>query len=134
MERRAFQRYPVQFDVKLRKLDETSDEMNATVIDVSFGGLGIITGEELQSGTQISIEWIDPQFYYEGVAVAIGAIVDIVKPEGDAGMFRLGVKFSEEDSTLIQSLLNWIRIQASMQKRAQASAKRSSGQRKRIKF
>jgi hypothetical protein len=134
MERRAYQRYPVQFDVKLKKLDETSAEMNATVIDASFGGLGIITSEELQSDTQIAIEWIDPQFYYEGAAVAIGAIVDIVKPEGDGGMFRLGVKFIDEDSDLIQSLLNWIRMQASMQQRAQAAAKRSSEQRKKIKF
>jgi hypothetical protein len=134
MERRAYQRYPVQFDVKLKKIDETSAEMNATVIDVSFGGLGIITGEELQAGTQISIEWIDPQFYYEGVAVAIGAIVDIVKPEGDGGTFRLGVKFTEQDSGLIQSLLNWIRMQAGIQKRAQAAVQRSSGQKKRMKF
>jgi hypothetical protein len=134
LERRSYERYPVQLDVKLRKLDGTSDEFDATVIDVSFGGLGIITSEELQSGTQISIEWINPQFYFDGEPVAVGAIVDMVKPEGEVNLFRVGVQFLEQDSSLIQSLLNWIRMQASMQMRAQASAKRSSGQQKRIKF
>ncbi|KPK01612.1 MAG: hypothetical protein AMK71_04885 [Nitrospira bacterium SG8_35_4] len=134
LERRSYERYPVQFDVKLRKLDGTSDEVDATVIDVSFGGLGIITSEELQSGTQMSIEWINPQFYFDGKPVATGAIVDIVKPEGEGGMFRLGVQFLDQDSSLIQSLLNWIRMQASKQMRAHAAAKRSPGQQKRIKF
>ena len=133
-ERRSYERYPVQFDVKLRKLDGTSAEMDAKVIDVSFGGLGIITGEELPTGTQISIEWQNPQFYFDGEPVAIGAIVDIAKPEGEGGLFRLGVQFLDQDSSMIQSLLNWIRMQASMQKRAQASAKRFSGQQKRSRF
>ena len=134
MERRSYERYPVQFDVKLKNIDGISPDMDATVIDVSFGGLGIITSQELQSGAQISIEWINPQFYFDGDPVAIGAIVDIVKPEGEGGLFRLGVQFLEQDSGLIQSLLNWIRMQASMQKRAQATAKRFSGQQKRIRF
>jgi hypothetical protein len=134
MERRSYERYPVQFDVKLKYLDKISDELDATVIDVSFGGLGIIMSEELQSGTKISIEWINPQFYFDGEPVAIGAIVDVVKPEGEGGLFRLGVQFFEQESTLIQSLLNWIRTQASIQIRAKSSVKRSSGQQKRIKF
>jgi c-di-GMP-binding flagellar brake protein YcgR len=134
MERRSYERYPVQFDVTLRILDKISDEIDATVIDISFGGLGIIMSEELQPGTKISIEWINPQFYFDGEPVAVGAIVDIVKPDGEAGQFRLGVQFLDQDSSLIQSLLNWIRTQASIQIRAQATAKRSSGQQKRIKF
>lgn len=134
MERRAYERYPVQLEVMLRNLDGTPGEMDATVIDVSFGGLGIITGAELQPGAHISIEWKNPQFYFDGEPVAIGAIVDIVKPEGAGGMYRLGVKFLEQDSGLIQSLLNWIRMQESVQKRAQVSVNRFSGQQKRIRF
>jgi hypothetical protein len=122
MERRAYERYPVQFDVKLSRLDEISDEMDATVIDVSFGGLGIIMSEELQSGAKISIEWRNPQFYFDGEPVVIGAIVDIVKPEGEGGLFRLGVQCLDQDSTLILSLLNWIRTQVSIQIRTQATA------------
>ena len=116
MEQRSYQRHPFQIDVKLRKLDGTSAEMDATVVDISFGGLGIITSEELQSGTKISIEWQNPQFYFDGEAVAVGATVDIVKAEGEGSLFRLGVQFLDQDPRLIQSLLNWIRMQASMQK------------------
>lgn len=134
MERRSYERYPVEFDIKLRKLDGTSDDMDATVIDVSFGGLGIITNAALQSGTQISIEWLNPKFYFDGKPVAVGAIVDIVNPETEDGRFRLGVQFLEQNSALIQSLLNWIRMQASMQQRARASANQFPGRKKQIKF
>lgn len=134
MERRAYQRYPVQLDVKLKKLDGSLDEIDAITVNVSFGGLGITVREELQSGTKISIEWPNPKFYYNGVAVVIGAIVDIVKPERERGLFKIGVKFVDHDSELIQSLLNWIQMQTSIQNRAKAVAKRSSRQQPRMKF
>ena len=134
MEKRSYERYPVEFDVKLNKLDGTSARIDATIVDVSFGGLGIITSEELQSGTKISIEWENPPFYFDGDAVAVGATIDLVKPQGEGGPFRLSLKFLDQDSGLIQSLLNWIQMQANLQKRAQAAAKRSAGQQRRIKF
>ena len=134
MEKRSYERYPVQFDVKLKKLNETSAEIDATIVDVSFGGLGIITSEEVKSGTKISVEWENPPFHFDGDAVAVGATVDIVKPEGESGSFRLSLKFLDKDSGLIQSLLNWIQMQVSMQQRAQAAAKRSAGKQKRIRF
>ena len=134
MERRSFGRYPIQLDIKLKIIDGTSAEMDAKVVDVSFDGLGIITGEKLPSGTQILIEWQNPKFHVHGEPVVTGAIVDIVKPEAEGGLFRLGVQFSDKDSRSIHNLLNWIRMQARLQKRAQASAKRSSRQKKRITF
>ncbi len=134
MERRSYQRYPVLLDITLRMLDGSSDTINAKVVNVSFGGLGITMSNELQSGTQISIEWVNPQFYYEGKAVSVAAVVDTVKPEGEHGPFMIGVKFLDNDSKLIQSLLNWIQMQANIQKRAQATARRSGAQQKRMKF
>ena len=134
MEKRSYERYPVQFDVKLKKLNETSAKIDATIVDVSFGGLGIITSEEVKSGTKISVEWENPPFHFDGDAVAVGATVDIVKPEGESGSFRLSLKFLDQDSGLIQSLLNWIQMQVSMQQRTQAAAKRSAGKQKRLRF
>lgn len=134
MERRAYERYPVHLEVKLKRLDGTDDDIEGTVIDVSFGGVGIITNGELQSGAHISIEWVNPQFYYDGEPVAVGAIVDVAKPEKEGKQFRLAVQFLEQDSGLIQSLLNWIRMQANMQMRSQANVKRFAGQQKRVRF
>jgi len=115
---RAYERYPVELEVKLRKLEGTSTEIDATVIVVSFSGLGIIVGQELQSGTLISIEWKNPPFYFNGEPVERGTIVSVVKEEED-GLFRLGVKFLDQDSGLIHSLLNWAIMKARRQKRAQ---------------
>ena len=130
---RSYKRYPIQLEVKLRKLEETSTEIDATVIVVSFSGLGIIVGQELESGTLISIEWKNPPFYFHGEPVTRGTIVNVMNLEEEGGLFRLGVKFLDQDSSLIQSLLNWVNMRASMQKRAQIYGKPSERQ-KRIKF
>jgi len=130
-DKRAYERHPVQLEVKLRKLEGT--EIDATVISVSFGGLGILMGQELQSGTLISIEWKNPPFYFNGEPVVRGAIVDVTKLEDGSGLFRLSVKFLDQDSSLIQSLLNWVNMRSRMQKKAQISGKPSERQ-KRIRF
>jgi len=130
---RAYDRYPVQLKVKLRTLEETSIEIDATVIVVSFSGLGIIVGQELQSGSIISVECKNPPFYFDGEPVVRGTIVSVMKLEEESGLFRLGVKFLDQDPSLIQSLLKWAIMRARMQKRAQISGKPSERQ-KRIRF
>jgi hypothetical protein len=134
MSRRAYERYPVELEVTLRKLEGTSTEIDATVISVSIQGLGIIVGQELQSGTLISIEWKNPPFYFNGEPVTRGTIVNLMKLEEEQGLFRLGVRLSDQDSSLIQSLLNWVNMRASIEKRAQIHGKRSSERQKRIRF
>ena len=131
---RAYQRFPVQLDVKLRKLDGTSADMDAIVSVVSSGGLGINTGEALQPGTEVSVEWPNPPFYFSGKAVAICTVVNITRENEEGGSFRVGLKFSDQDAELVHSLLNWIQMKASAQRRAQSAAKRFPSQRKRIKF
>ena len=133
-DRRSYQRFPVHLDVKLKKFEGTSVEMDGEVIDVSFRGLGIIVSEELQPGTEVSVEWPDPPFYFAGDAVVRGTVVSIQRDKGESGPFRLGVKFSDPDSELAQCLLNWVQMEASMQKRAQSVANRFSSKQKRIKF
>ena len=133
-EQRSYHRVPVEMDVKLKTLDAPSVEMEGLVSDVSFGGLGIIVSEELQTGSEVSIVWSDPPFYFEGEAAARGTITGIARNEGDGGSFRVGVKISDSSSELVQSLLNWVQMQAQVVKRAQAIGNRFSVQRKRIQF
>ena len=131
---RSYQRFPVQLDVKLRVPGDTSAEMDAIVCNVSFRGLGIIASAELQPGTEISVEWPNPPFYYPGKAAAMCTVVGIVKEKEEGISFRLNVQFSDRDSELAQSLLHWVQMQVTAQRKAQASATRFSGQRKRIRF
>lgn len=131
---RAYERFPVQLDVKLRKLDGMSAKMDAIVTVVSFGGLGINAGEALEPGTEVSVEWTNPPFYSSGKTVAICTVVGTTMENEEDGSFRIGVKFSDQDAELVQSLLNWVQMQASAQRRAQFPANRFPSQRKRIKF
>jgi hypothetical protein len=91
--------------------------MDASVIDVSFGGIGIIVSEKLQLGTDISIEWLNAPFYYAGDPVVRGTVVGCESTDGKDGPFRLSVKFAEKDSELVQRLLHWAQMQDSMRKR-----------------
>ena len=127
---RSYDRYSVQLKVKLRKLEDTSIEIDATIIVVSFSGLGIIVGQELQSGSLISIECKNPPFYFQGEPVVRCTVVNVTKLEEESGLFRLGVEFLDQDSSLIQSLLNWAIMKARMQKRAQISGKPSERQKR----
>jgi len=132
-DRRSYHQFPVQLDVKLKKLDGISDDINATVYDVSFRGHGIMASAELHPGVEISVELPDPPFYYPDEAVVRATVVSIEKDKV-AGIFRLGVKFSDSGSELVQGLLNWVQMQTQTERRAQAAANRSSGQKKRLKF
>ena len=132
-DRRSYQRFPVQLDVKLKKLDGISDDMNATVYDVSFSGLGVTASAELHPGTGVSVEWPNPPFYYPDEAVVKGTVVSI-ENDKEEGMFRIGVKFSDSESELVQGLLNWVQMQAQAERRSQAAANKYSDQRKRHRF
>ena len=116
-DRRSYLRYPAELDVKLKQLDGTSDGMDASVVNVSFGGMGIIVKEKLQPGTDVSVEWLNAPFYYAGDAVLSGTVLSIENVDGDDGPFRLSVKFSDKDSELVQSLLHWAQTQNSARKR-----------------
>jgi hypothetical protein len=135
-DRRSYERFPVQLDVKLRKCEGTSAEMDGTIFDVSFRGLGITVSEELQlqPGTEVSVEWPSPPFYFDGDAVVRCTVVSIQRDKGECGPVRLGVQFSDPDSELAQRLINWVQMEASMQKRSQSVANRFSSKQKRIKF
>jgi c-di-GMP-binding flagellar brake protein YcgR len=117
-DRRSYLRYPAELDVKLNQLDGTSDRMDATVVNVSFGGMGIITNENLQPGTDVSVEWLNAPFYFAGDAVLNGTVVSIETADGEDGSFRLSVKFSDKDSELVQRLLHWAQTQDSARKRS----------------
>ena len=132
--RRAYQRFPVQLDIKLRKLDGSATDFDAIINSVSFGGLGIIVSTELQVGTKISVEWPNPPFYFSGKAVAMCMVVGIGRENKERGLFRLNAKFSAPDSELTNSLLNWVQMQAHAKVRAQSAANRFSSKRKCIKF
>jgi len=132
--RRAYQRFQVQLDVKLRKLDGSTADFDAIINSVSFGGFGGSVSTELQPGTEISIEWPNPPFYFSGKAVAMCTVVGIGRENKEGGSFRLNAKFSDPDSDLTKSLLNWVQMQAYGKKRAQSAANRFSSKRKYIKF
>jgi c-di-GMP-binding flagellar brake protein YcgR len=116
-DRRSYLRYPAQLDVKLKQLEGTSADMDASVIDVSFGGIGIIANEKLKFGTDVSVEWLNAPFYYAGDAVLRGTVVSIETVDGEDGPFRMSVKFSDKDSELVQRLLHWAQTQDSVRKR-----------------
>lgn len=133
-ERRSYQRFSVQLDVRLKKIDGSSASMDGTVFDVSFGGIGITVGEELQKDTEVSIEWPDPPFYCEGEAVVRCTVVSVTREEGESDTFRVGLMFSDPNSELAQRLLNWVQMQASRERRAQVTFNRSSSQQKNRRF
>ncbi|UCD34270.1 MAG: PilZ domain-containing protein [Nitrospiraceae bacterium] len=118
-ERRSYQRYPVSLEVRLREVDGAPDADNATVVDVSFGGLAIVTERNMSLGTEVFVQWLNPPFYFAGDAVARAVVVSTRPEEGQNGRFRLGVKFKDGHSELAQSLLNWVQMQATRQRFSQ---------------
>jgi hypothetical protein len=80
--------------------------------------MAIISNEKLQSGTDISVEWLNAPFYFAGDAVLNGTVVSIETVDGEDGSFRMSVKFSDKDSELVQSLLHWAQTQDSARKRS----------------
>ena len=93
IERRRYQRYKAEFGVTIHKGNEI---ISATMIDISEGGIGVITENVLLPGTEVYIKFQDIDDYSIHGTVKWAFILN----KSDRISYRIGI---EANSILIEA-------------------------------
>lgn len=88
---------------------EPKTEYNGTIIDLSGGGIKLVTKEEVESGTYILLqlhlrnEEIDKQYYILGTAIASEKVY-----RSGEGFYEIRVKFLLRDNNIREEIIKYI--------------------------
>ncbi|MEI6168409.1 MAG: PilZ domain-containing protein [bacterium] len=125
-DKRKFRRFQLNLPSSLLLENAEAPPVPVTLIDASFGGLGLISGEDFPVGTLISLNWDRPPFA-ENVGVSLKSrIVSSRRKPSQPGKFSVNTTFLDPDPVLIQKLLHWAQMQSLIQAKARTRANTSA--------
>ena len=112
---RKHKRMPVNLACNLR-CTEGHTQVLATVLDVSFGGLGIVAAQEIPPGTLVEITHSDFPCMQPHQATSKCRVISVRPTKGHLSGIRIGLAFEPPDLEFIQNLLEWVQMQTLVQK------------------
>jgi hypothetical protein len=114
---RKHQRIPTHLTCNLLCGDEAV-RVPATVVDVSFGGMGAIVPVELPAGAAVKLLQSDFPFASTSTATAQCRIISVQPAKGRFTGFRIGLAFDAGDGEFVQKLLQWLQMQSFVQRKS----------------
>ena len=112
---RKFKRMPVKMSCRLL-CDNDPTPVTATVLDVSLGGMAVVTARELPVGATVELQHSDFPCASTSRATSRCQVITVRSAKGRSQGFRLGLTFAATDTAFIQSLLQWVQLQSVQQK------------------
>ena len=94
----------------------TSTPIQTTVLDVSFGGMGVVTTKELGTGDVVEVHHNDFPCPPAKTPSSKCRVISVRSAKGNPGGFRTGMAFENPDLHFIQNLLEWVQAQTLVQK------------------
>jgi len=116
-DQRKHKRLPVNLTCRLLCGNSTV-LVQATVTDVSFGGMGTIVPVELPVGSIIEFQHSDFPFTHASSAVSRCRVIAVRPARGRFTGFRMGLAFETIDKDFVQKLLQWLQMQAFVQRKS----------------
>ena len=114
-DQRKHKRMPVNLSCSLRCEDDPSPVL-ATVLDVSFGGIGIVASRELHAGAIVEITHSDFPCVPTRNPTSKCRVVSVRPAKASINGIRIGLAFAPPDTEFIQNLLEWVQMQTLVQK------------------
>lgn len=121
-DKRQFRRFQLTLPSELRPETTDAAPIPVTVVDASFGGLGIISPESFPSDTLITLSWDRPPFAPNQKVSIKGRIVSSRRKPNQPGKFALNMAYQEPNPALTQQLLHWAQMQLHIQTKARTRA------------
>jgi len=112
---RKHKRLPIALTYSLRCPGEPAP-VQATLLDISYGGMGIVTAKELPLGTIVDFLFSDFPCAPADQATCKCRIISVRSVRGSTDQFRTGLAFETPDPAFIQNLLQWVQNQAQANK------------------
>ena len=123
---RKFRRFQLNLAASLRLENGEAPPVPVTLVDASFGGLGLISTEDFPAGTLITLYWERPPFAENGAAHFKNRVVSSRRKPAQPGKFSMNTIFLDPDPVLIQKLLHWAQMQSLIQAKARTRANTSA--------
>ena len=114
-EARKHKRMPVSLSCMLKCKNEPSPVL-ATVLDVSFGGMGVIASRELFPGDRVEITHSDFPCVAPKSKSSQCRVVSVHPAKGSITERRIGLAFEDPNMEFLQNLLEWVQMQTLVQK------------------
>ena len=115
---RKHNRMPVNLSCKLRRKGDPSP-VQVTVLDVSFGGMGVIAPVDLGVGAIVEFQHRDFPCATASDSVSTCRVVSTRPAKGCVCGFRTSLAFETTDAKFARELLQWAQMQTLVRKRAQ---------------
>ncbi len=95
MENRQVVRRKIRFRMRYYPLEEMDNARpkDATVVDLSDGGIRFETGEKLHVGTRLKLDFPDAPPDNQGSMRDAGIVVWSIQPVPQTALFRIGIKY-----------------------------------------
>ncbi len=115
---RKHKRMPVNLTCRLRCADDPNP-IPATVLDVSFGGMAVVTPQDLPLGAIVEFQHSDFPCASTSNTASKCRVISVRSAKGRASGSRIGLLFETTDMDFIRNLLQWVQLQSLAQKRSQ---------------
>lgn len=129
-ELRRYTRFKVRGRVTL-KLEESTRDINADLIDIGFLGMGIYAQEKIDAGTNVKFELMLNLLNESLALTGKGKIKYALEmKKQDIDVFRIGIEFTNLDKKTIINILNRIQTDNRVKERKKKLPKTRSSQSK----
>ena len=112
---RKHKRMPVNLSCRLRCEGDDAPVL-ATLLDVSFGGIGVAAARELHPGAIVEITHSDFPCVPSRNSTSRCRVVSVRPAKPPADGIRIGLMFEKPDTEFLQNLLEWVQMQTLVQK------------------
>ena len=116
---REHRRLSIALSVNLQCGDDSA-LLPVTILDVSFGGLGLVSAQKVAVGSRVDILHRDfPCATASSQATSKCRVVSVRPANVRSHGFRVGLAFVQADPDFVHNLLQWAQTQSLSQKRTQ---------------
>ena len=130
-DRRKHRRFAVNLPCQIRRDKAQDAAIAAAVIDVSTGGVRVVTEAEWPTGSPVVLEWDRAPFLSGAAGVCAGKTIHVRRSPAQPGAYCIGVEFADADSDLVKQLVRWAQMQSLVQSRSRLrSGARDKGKEK----
>jgi hypothetical protein len=125
-DKRKFRRFQINLPGSLVLESDLTRSVPVTVVDTSFGGLGLVADESLAQGESIRMIWERPPFAPGDKIEVKCRIVSSRRKPSQPGKFAVSAAYLENDPALIEKILRWAQLQSHVQAKANLRAASNS--------
>lgn len=124
-DKRRNRRFLVKLPCRIRVEGQEGEPVAVTLVNVSLGGIGVVSREEVAAGSRVVFASGDLPFAGASDAALVCKVHNVHRSRLRPGEVRMGMVFDGTSPDLVQRLLQWAQAQVLIERRNQERMQRS---------